>query len=286
MKRFFVIIVLSIICLGIFSCVANSYIGNKEEEAFYAELISSRHYEIPLCAGDNWPRRRMRDKKDSHQIVGHTGYTLCYREKYEESEWVAYTLDAEKLEKKASRTDDFREDPDIKTGSASLEDYRKSGFDRGHLAPAADFAYSEKTMSESFFMSNMTPQTHSFNAGIWKQLEQYVRNLAKEHERLYIVTGPVLEKNSYDTIGANRVAVPEYFYKVILTEDSGRDTAKDYDGQDEEPVFFMQAYIIPQRQEGKRFEDYKTSVDEVERRTGIDFFFLLDDDIENELEKL
>jgi endonuclease G len=90
------------------------------------------------------------------------------------------------------RKDNFRSDPKVKTGSAALSDYKGSGYDRGHLAPAADFKWSATAMSESFYMSNMSPQVPGFNRGIWKNIESTVRNWAVENDEIYIVTGPVL----------------------------------------------------------------------------------------------
>lgn len=223
--------------------------------------------EIPLCKASE---KKNSDKKDTHQIVRHEGYTLCYREKFEQAEWVAYTLDAEKLQKNAARKNNFREDADVKTYSAQLQDYRHSGYDRGHLAPAADMAYSEIAMSESFLMSNISPQVHAFNAGIWLRLEQYVRTLASESEKIFVVTGPLLEKDSYETIGVNRVAVPEFFYKAILVMKSG--------------TFKMFAFIVPNEASKEEIWSFRTTVDEIEERTGIDFFWQLDDELEDALE--
>ena len=239
-------------------------------ENFYDEILQnadSIQLEIPLCKA----AEKNSERRDTHQIVQHEGYTLCYREKFEQAEWVAYTLDAEKLQKAASRKNNFREDPDVKTFSAQLEDYRHSGYDRGHLAPAADMAYSESAMSESFLMSNISPQVHAFNAGIWLRLEQYVRMLAGESEKIFVVTGPVLEKDSYETIGVNHVAVPEFFYKAILALKNGE--------------LKMFAFIVPNEQSKEEIWHFQTTVDEIEARTGIDFFWQLDDEIENALER-
>ena len=104
------------------------------------------------------------------QIVNHLGYSLSYNEKNEQASWVAYELTADQVRGTVKRKDSFRSDPLIKTGSASLSDYKGSGYDRGHLAPAADMKWSTTAMSESFFMSNMSPQLPGFNRGIWKKL--------------------------------------------------------------------------------------------------------------------
>ncbi len=111
-------------------------------------------------------------------IVDHKYYSLCYSEEHEQAAWVSYNLTINEVYGDITRTNNFREDPYIREGSATLDDYRGSGFDRGHLAPAADMAFSTIAMSESFYLSNMSPQAPSFNRGIWKKLESYVRKLA------------------------------------------------------------------------------------------------------------
>ncbi len=114
------------------------------------------------------------------------------------------------------RGDDFRSDPLIPSESASLNDYRGSGYDRGHLIPAADLSWSEEAMSGSFYLSNMSPQEGQFNRGIWSKLEATVRNFADTEGSIYVVTGPVLSDGPYDTIGENEVSIPNQYYKVIL----------------------------------------------------------------------
>ena len=126
------------------------------------------------------------------QIVYRSGYSLSYNEDHEQANWVAYTLTAVHARGTVKRINDFRVDPEIKTGSASLSDYKGSGYDRGHLAAAADMKWSKKVLSESFYMSNMSPQNPSFNRGIWKRLENQMRQWALDEQKLHIVTGGVL----------------------------------------------------------------------------------------------
>ena len=211
------------------------------------------------------------EKEDTHQIIRHNGFTLCYRERYEQPEWVAYTLDLKKIQKNVKRKDSFKPDPAVITGSASLEDYKQSGYDRGHLAPCADLTYSKESMDDSFYMSNMSPQAPGFNRDSWKDLEHEVRYMAERFDKLYIVTGPVLEKDEYKTIGANEVAVPEFYYKAVLAIRGGK--------------YFAIGFIMPNIKCPLSIWDYAVSVDEVEKQTGLNFFYLLDDDIEEELEK-
>jgi endonuclease G len=198
---------------------------------------------------------------------------LCYRETYELAEWVAYELTREELTVIASRSNNFRIDPSISTGSASPSDYYKSGYDRGHLAPAADMRFDYTAMSESFFMSNMAPQTASLNRGAWKYAEDETRRLAETYGRVWVVSGPVLlnaagERADFKTIGENKVAVPEYFYKALLFP------------VDDDIGFRALAFIMPNENPGKRFMDYRVSIDEIEARTGLDLFSALPDDIE------
>ena len=115
-------------------------------------------------------------QQSNGQIVHHANYTLQYNEEHEQASWVAYRLTSHHLQNPSTkRKDNFRSDPKVKTGSATLSDYKGSGYDRGHLAPAADFKWSSTAMSESFYMSNMSPQVPGFNRGIWKKLESKIR---------------------------------------------------------------------------------------------------------------
>lgn len=204
------------------------------------------------------------------QVVYHSGFTLEYNENHEQANWVAYRLNKQKLIKIAQRTDKFIVDPAIQSGSASNLDYLKSGYDRGHLAPAADMAWSIQAMHESFYFSNMSPQAPSFNRGIWKNLEEQVRKWASEKGELFVVTGPVLEEN-LPYIGMNRVSIPKYYYKVILQIDTNSIEAI--------------GFVLPNENSSLHFSEFSVSVDSVEHLTGIDFFHKLPDEIENKIEQ-
>ncbi len=154
-----------------------------------------------------------------NQIVEHTSYTISYNETCEQPNWVKYQVTKTDLENKvAKRKNNFKEDKSIITGSAQLVDYKGSGYDRGHLAPAATFVDNQKEMDESFYMSNMSPQEPSFNRGVWKKIENYERKMAMEKDTVYVICGGVLT-DDLPTIGPNKVSVPRFFYKVIYTED-------------------------------------------------------------------
>jgi endonuclease G len=202
--------------------------------------------------------------------IFHAGYTFLYAEKYEQASWVAYQLTSEETVKRYNRTDRFLEDQQVKTGSAADYDYKRSGYDRGHLAPAADMGWSSTTMAESFYYSNMSPQEPSFNRGIWKKLEEQVRTWAMDYQAVYVVTGPVL-KGNLSFIGANQVAVPKYYYKVLLDTESTPNKAI--------------GFILKNEGSKGQLIEYAVSVDSVERFTGIDFFPALEDGLEQKLEE-
>ena len=200
------------------------------------------------------------------ELVKHTHYSLSYSEKHEQAEWVFYEINKERILGLVNRTDDFRSDKSISTNSASLDDYKSTGYDRGHLAPAQDFSFSTSAMSESFYMSNISPQHPSFNYGIWKDLEDLVRKWGANNT-LYVVSGPVFG-SCISTIGSNNVCIPESYYKVIY-DPSGKK---------------MIAFVIPNEKGTKSLKEYVCTTDSLETITNIDFFPILDDKLERKLE--
>ena len=204
-------------------------------------------------------------------IIDRPGYALGYIEYHEQPAWVIYIMTkAEATTKVAKRTNKFRSDPEIPTGSATTGDYRRSGYDRGHLAPAADMAFSGQTMADSFFMSNMSPQKPAFNRGIWKDLEALVRSFAITERKIVVVTGPILPKEKTVTIGANKVTVPTHYYKVIF---------------DLTPPQKMIAFILPNEGSDKLLREFAVSVDAVEKATGLNFFSRVPKEEQERLER-
>lgn len=204
------------------------------------------------------------------QIVHHQFYSLSYNEKYEQAEWVAYELTQNQLSKTPIKRPYFEKDPKVTTQSAHYKNFKDSGYNKGHLCPAGDRKFSVEAFNETFFTSNISPQIYEFNGGVWNRLEEKVRYWAQKHEKLYIVTGGVLTPN-LKTIGTEKVAVPQYFYKIIL----------DYGGAEVKAI----AFLMPHEKSEKGLYQFVTSIDEIETLTGIDFFHTLPDKIENEIEK-
>ena len=207
--------------------------------------------------------------KPNEYVITHSAYSLSYNESNEQANWVAYELTKEETNSTFERTNQFITDPQVKTGSANAQDYKGSGYDRGHLAPAGDMGWSSTAMNESFYYSNMSPQNPGFNRGVWKRAEELVRSWAREYQSVYIVTGPVLTAG-LPTIGYNKVSVPKYYYKVVL------DIHK--------PEVKGIGFIIANTGSKESLQSFAVSIDRVEKITGIDFFPLLPDKQEKTIE--
>lgn len=200
--------------------------------------------------------------------ITHEYYAFSYRTEYEQAEWVAYWLRPEHLTQDDRKRPYFEVDPSVPGKSAHWRNYKGSGYDRGHLCPAGDRRFSEEAYNETFFTSNVSPQDREFNAGIWNRLEQQVRSWCKRYGDLYIVTGGILEEG-LEEIGSEGVEVPDYFYKIVYRP-----------GDDEALI----AYLIPNQEQKSDLSRFEVSVDEIERRSGLDFFTLLDKGKQEELE--
>jgi endonuclease G, mitochondrial len=244
----------------LFSC----NLKDKENEANASDSLQNQSLKENKKAFDFLPT------STTHQIVVHDNYTLSYVEKYEQAEWVAYELKSNEISNSNFQRPFFIEDHQVKTGSADWRNYKRSGYDKGHLCPAGDRKFSKKAFEETFLTSNISPQKHDFNDGIWNRLEQKVRYWASKYDGVYVVTGGVLE-NGLVTIGNENVAVPNYFYKVILDNDNGK--------------YRMIGFLVPAVDSEKALYEFVVPVDEIERRTGIDFFPQLNDATETRLEK-
>lgn len=205
------------------------------------------------------------------QIIRHEGFTLRYRDEFKDAQWVAYPLlDYETTGDAERKNEQFQPDLSVINGTALSSDYSRSGYDRGHLAPAGDFKFSQRIMRETFFMSNITPQAPQFNRGIWKELEEQVRQWARRDNGLYIITGPVL-KSGLPTIGrSNEISVPEKFYKVILYCNK--------------PEIRMIGFLLNNEASDSSIKQFVVPVDFIEQQTGIDFFPKLPDNLERTLE--
>lgn len=186
----------------------------------------------------------------------HSRYATLHDNVLKAPIYSAEKLESQNLNGTITRTDDFRPDPALQIGArAELEDFKGSGFDRGHMAPAADFSTDPIWMSESFLLSNMVAQNHTMNSGIWERLETATRNCAQALGAVYVVTGSIFDTMT-TTIGVHQVVVPTHLFKVIV----------------DPSTLNSRAYIMPNTAITGAFAVWQMSIDAIEARTGLDLF--------------
>ena len=205
----------------------------------------------------------------SEQLIEKSSYIVSYNRDTKCPNWVAWQLMAAHTDGELKRMNNFHEEEDVPEPRATPQDYRGSGWSRGHMCPAGDNKWSYKAMFDSFSLVNVCPQHSKLNSGLWNSIEMDCRKWARKYGEVYIVCGPVWMRGEHETIGVNMVAVPEAFFKVVLCL-----TGK--------PKAF--GFIVRNTEGNKKKDLYYNSVDQVERITGIDFFPALPDDIENQVE--
>ncbi|MBR6894036.1 MAG: DNA/RNA non-specific endonuclease [Bacteroidaceae bacterium] len=226
-------------------------------------ITQAQKYELP----------KPLNRTDEKTLV-HEGYTCSFNTSRLTPTYVAWCLTRERVNGKVKRTNFFDVDPSVESRyQVRHSDYSGTRFDRGHMCPAADNQHSQKAMVECFYMTNMCPQRHALNSGAWNDLEIQCRSWARNYGKVYICSGPIYDKKPYQTIGNRRscrIAVPDRFFKVVLMV--GRQTK-------------AIGFIYPNGAANKEMRSYAVSVDKVEQVTGLNFFYLLDDKIENQIEK-
>lgn len=204
------------------------------------------------------------------EIIPYTGMTVSFNRNTHEPNWVAWELLGSEVTGESGREPGFLVDPEI-DGCALPEDYRNTGFDRGHMAPAGDMKWHPQAMRESFYMTNICPQSPDLNRGAWKKLEEKCRQRAEVDSSLVIICGPVFDKSGPAArIGGTGVAVPQSFFKVILAPFV------------EHP--WAIGFIMPNGYVDGGMQKAAVPVDQVETLTGYDFFSALPDSIENDIE--
>ena len=209
-------------------------------------------------------------KTHDEVILKRYAYTVSYNNRMKNPNWVAWELTRKETTGKEERTNKFVPDPDLKEPRVKTSDYTGTGYDRGHMAPAADMKWSQRAMEESFYMSNICPQHKNLNRGDWNDLEDACRAWAKKYGTVYIACGPIYNHSNPKRIGKNKVAVPDRFFKVVLI----------YNRKD--PMAF--GFVFQNIARSQSLEKYQTTVDDIEHMTGYDFFSKLPDHIEDYIE--
>lgn len=203
------------------------------------------------------------------QIIHHTGYIVSYNKDLKLPNWVSYELTREETKGKEKRSNRFITDPLVKGLIATNADYARSGYDKGHMAPAADMKWSPQAMEASFYFSNICPQHPQLNRRGWKKLEEKIRDWAIADSAIIIICGPIITKQP-KTIGKNKVAVPQQFFKVVLSPFA-------------KPMRAI-GFLFNNRQAVEPLSTYAVTIDSIECLTNMDFFAPLPDEIENKIE--
>ena len=206
------------------------------------------------------------------KTISHNFYDLCYNYKFRLTKWSSYTLTDNMLKGKTKRTNNFKPDPYLAKTElpTTSNDYKYTGYDRGHLVPAADMKISLKAMNESFYMTNMAPQVPSFNRGIWKKLENQVRRIAKVEKKIYVITGPIFNFKKKYLKKDKKLFIPKQFYKIIYIDHAKYPK--------------MIAFLLDNTKSNRHIDEYIVTVDKIEKLTGIDFFQGMNNKLEDNLE--
>jgi len=258
MKKFTYTLIAILLLIGLFFLqrYQNTEISNNNIEAASNTTQLSRDSFLP---------------KSNHQIVHHKSYSLSYNEMHEQADWTVHILNDNDIKNVDFKRPYFEIDDMVQTGAADWKNYKKSGYDRGHLVPAGDRRSSFEDYNETFLTSNISPQEHNFNAGVWNRIEQKIRYYVKKNGPIYVVTGSVFQ-NDLGSIGYENVTIPSAFYKILLTKDGSNYKAL--------------AFLVPHQETDAAIYKFITSIDTIEALTGNDFFYQLPDDIEENLERI
>lgn len=207
------------------------------------------------------------------QLLKRYAYTISYNKATRCPNWVAWKLTAEHTDGPYNRNEyKFHEDMDVPSPRAYYHDYSRNGIEleRGHMCPAGDNKWSDRAMEECHLLSNICPQNGDLNGREWKHLEEDCREWAKSYNCIYIVCGPIFYSKKHQTIGEDKISVPDAFFKVVLRL-----------GKSPQALGF----IYPNRSCSGGKSAYVLSVDEVEKVTGMNFFSALDDKVEDNVER-
>lgn len=252
---------------------ASTPVEDETQSTFYQpQNVSSEKTKAKKSALDagvllETPRMEVPTKE---QIIEHEGFRISYNSNRCIPNWVAYELKKSETYGDVERTDYFDIDPTISGPQAKFGDYSHTGYDRGHMAPAGDMKWSKEAMDACFYLTNICPQNHALNKGDWNDLEIKCRQWARKYGKAWIVTGPIITSKTPKTIGSHHVVVPDAFFKAVLVPN----------GSGYEAIAFVMDNAPG---DGDIMNDV-VSIDDLDNLTGIDFFYALPDEVENEVE--
>lgn len=207
---------------------------------------------------------------EGEDVIVYCGFTSSYNHQTLIPNWVAYELTAEEVQGQHNFKPSFSWDPNLKGEQASREDYSNSGWDKGHMAPRADMKWSEQSLLESYYFTNVCPQDHDMNAYDWCSIEKLTRKMATQYGSVYIICGPIIVDNAFGTIGDNQVVVPDAFFKALLVNTVNG--------------FQSIAFVLPNKPDRHPISEYACSVNDLEAMIGMDLYYNLNDEIEEIVE--
>lgn len=237
--------------------IANGTEGNLNLSPEEIKLLSTAPNNIFL---DPYSRLNIKKLKRADLNIG-------YEPAKNQAAWVSYQLLAESLGKSHDRND-FAFKPDPEYGKITPNDYTHTGYDRGHLAPAADMDYSKNALESSFYMSNIAPQTPGLNRGKWRALETWCREQFNPEEKIFIITGPIYSQK-INSPKNKKLIIPSHFYKIIISIGPSPKVA---------------AFVLENADPENDLWYYLKTIDEIENTTGLDFFEQLPDSLEKKIE--
>jgi len=203
---------------------------------------------------------------DNEDIVRHLGYTASYNHTTLCPNWVAWELTADEANGQLDGQYSFSRDPDVSFPKASREDYSRSGWDKGHMAPRADMKWSDKAMEESYYFTNICPQDHEMNSQSWRKIEELTRRVARHYGKVLVVCGPLYGDGEPQTIGQACVWVPERFFKALAINISG--------------AWRTVGFIVENNPQSRSPRNYAVTVDSVEVLAGRNLFPTIDEQAE------
>ncbi len=226
-----------------------------------AETKTARAFALDVAIPDALPS----------EIINYEGFTVNFNKENHTPNYCVWELTRDEADGRVSRKSNFMTDYDVE-GCATTEDYVRSGYDRGHIVPAADQKWSDKAMEDCFYMTNICPQANKLNTGAWKTLEQWERKLAVNDSVLYIVAGPIYTPSDLERIGKTGVRVPSMFFKVLVAPEA-------------DPPRGI-AFVYPNRHSPGNMRDYSCTIDKLEEMTGYDFFPDMSPELEKQIESV
>lgn len=260
-------VILAVLCVAVVAVGVIGVTREKNRDVLYSEdkavgvVDKTKHDLLNVKTNAGVPS----------QVKDYEGFRVSFNRENLTPNWVSWELLGTETEGLQSRYNKFWQDSEI-DGCPDTSDYTRSGYDRGHLCPAADQKWSEQSMIDCFTMANMAPQSNALNTGAWKTLENKERQWAQRDSAIVIVAGPIYEPTDKERIGRAGVRVPSAFYKVMIAPylDKPRGIA----------------FVYPNMSAPGNMENYVMTIDDVEKLTGFDFFYELPDEIENEIESV